>query len=86
MRGVANIKHKREVIATISGVPVSVSAEVEHVDLIAVPRPLLDDVLEDLYELKCDRDHWKDEHRIGRAKFYEALSERAKKVEALLGR
>lgn len=47
---------------------------------------MLDAALEELYELRGERDHWKDEPRLGRSRHYQELSVLIAKIQNFLGK
>lgn len=53
---------------------------------IIIPRKLASRVLEQLYELRCERDWWKDEPRLRYRMDFKLLCDEIDQMEALLGR
>lgn len=51
---------------------------------VAVPRELLEQVLEDLIDLRSERHWWKKESRLGYSDIYKELNQRIDRLEALL--
>ena len=54
--------------------------------LVSVQKELLDEILDDLSELRGERSWWKDEPRRNYQKEYNELSERIEKLRKILSR
>ena len=54
--------------------------------VVTIPKPLLNDVLDELYELRGDRQWWKDDHRTRYQDNWHALCAEIEQVEALCQR